>query len=144
MKPKRLGRELKSTSNLFSRNLENCEAFRYALELTSANAFILGFLARNSDIDIYQKTIEEKFSITKSTASKVLKLMEQNGLIERLIVPNDARLKKIVITEKGLNVSKSVRNGIDSVQEKAFKGFSQEEQDNLFSYLERIKENLKN
>lgn len=144
MKPKRLGRELKGVNNLFSRNVENCEAIRYVNELTSANAFVLGYLAKNQNVDIYQKTIEEKFSITKSTASKVLKLMEQNGLINRYSVQEDARLKKIAITDKGLAIHESVRNGLDFVEEKAFQEFTQEEKDQLFNFLERIKNNLKN
>lgn len=144
MKPKRIGRELKAISNLFSRNVENCPTFHYVYELTSANAFILGYLAKNQNDDIYQKTIEEKFSITKSTTSKVLKLMEQNGLIMRLNVEEDARLKKIVLTKKGQEAHESVKNGIDSVEEKAFKGFTEQEQEQLFAYLERVKLNLKN
>ena len=34
--------------------------------------------------------------------------MEQNGLILRVGVDNDARLKKIVLTEKGLAINESV------------------------------------
>lgn len=143
MKPKRLGREISAVKNLFTRNVENCETFRYLDSVTSANSFILGFLARHKDSDIYQKTIEDKFSITKSTTSKILKLMEQNGLIDRIGVDNDARLKKIILTEKGLAIHESVKNGLEQVEKKALDGFSQIEIDKLYSYLDRIKENLK-
>ena len=105
MKQKKLGGEISSIKNLFNRNVENSEVFRYVNMITSTNSFILGFLERHQDIDIYQKNIEEKFLITKSTTSKILKLMEQNGLIERIGVDSDARLKKIVLTEKGLGTT---------------------------------------
>lgn len=143
MKPKTLGGEISAVKNLFTRNVENCEAFRYVDSITSANSFILNFLARHQNVDIYQKNIEEKFLITKSTTSKILKLMEQNGLIERIGVENDARLKKIILTEKGLAIHESVKNGLDQVEKKALEGFNQNEIEILYSYFERIKENLK-
>ena len=86
---------------------------------------------------------EPDFSITKSTTSKVLKLMEQNGLINRLDVEEDARLKKIVLTEKGYAINESVRNVLEDVEKKALEGFTQEETEQLFSFLGRIRENLK-
>ena len=143
MKPKRIGREISCLKNLFSRNVENNETIRFVNEITSANIVILGFIAKNQNTDIYQKTIEENFSITKSTTSKILKLMEQNGLIKRLGVDGDARLKQIVLTEKGHAIYESVRNVLDDTEKKALDGFSEEEKEQLFSFLSRIKTNLK-
>ena len=143
MRQKRIGREVSCLKNLFSRNIENNDTVRFVNELTSANAHILRFLAKNQNTDIYQKTIEENFSITKSTTSKVLKLMEQNGLINRLGVDNDARLKKIILTEKGLAIHESIRNVLDDVEKKALDGFNEEEIEMLYSFIDRIKTNLK-
>ena len=67
---------------------------------TGGNAHIIMFLARNRDREIYQHTIEQKFCITRSTASRVLALMEKNGLIARESVAHDARCKRIVLTDK--------------------------------------------
>lgn len=143
MKPKRLGCEISAIKNLFNRNVENCESFKYATSVTSSNSFILGYLARHSNENVYQKDIEERFSITKSTTSKVLKLMEQNGLIERVDVKEDARLKKIILTEKGNAIHESVKFALDQIEIKALDGFSEEEKLQLFLYFDRIKENLK-
>ena len=143
MRQKRIGREVSCLKNLFSRNIENNETIRFVNEITSANAIILRFLAKNQHTDIYQKTIEENFSITKSTTSKILKLMEQNGLINRLGVDNDARLKKIILTEKGLAINESIRNVLDDVEKKALDGFNDEEIEMLYSFFDRIKTNLK-
>ena len=143
MRQKRIGREVSCLKNLFSRNIENNETIRFVNEITSANANILRFLAKNQNTDIYQKTIEENFSITKSTTSKILKLMEQNGLIKRLGVDNDARLKKIILTEKGLAINESVRNVLDDVEKRALDGFNEEEIELLYSFFDRIRTNLK-
>ncbi|SPU25488.1 MarR family transcriptional regulator [Bifidobacterium bifidum] len=58
------------------------------------------FLDRNRNREIYQHTIEQKFCITRSTASRVLALMEKKGLIARESVAHDARCKRIVLTDK--------------------------------------------
>ena len=71
-----------------------------AKETTGGNAHIIMFLARNRDREIYQHTIEQKFCITRSTASRVLALMEKKGLIARESVAHDARCKRIVLTDK--------------------------------------------
>ena len=69
--------------------------------------------------------------------------MEQNGLINRLGVDNDARLKKIILTEKGLAIHESIRNVLDDVEKKALDGFNEEEIEMLYSFFDRIKTNLK-
>ena len=71
-----------------------------ARETTGGNAHIIMFLARNRGREIYQHTIEQKFCITRSTASRVLTRMEHKGLIIRKPVARDARLKRIVLTPK--------------------------------------------
>ena len=65
-----------------------------ARETTGGNAHIIMFLARNRGREIYQHTIEQKFCITRSTASRVLALMEKKGLIARESVEHDARCKR--------------------------------------------------
>ena len=52
MKQKKLGGEISSIKNLFNRNVENSEVFRYVNMITSTNSFILGFLERHQDIDL--------------------------------------------------------------------------------------------
>ena len=47
--------------------------------------------------DTFQKDIESEFSINRSTTSEMLKLMCKKGMIQRVPVAHDARLKKISI-----------------------------------------------
>ncbi len=143
MKHKKLGCDVRSISNLLYRNVENEKPIEYKDCISGANSYILGYIIRNAENDIYQKNIEERFLITKSTTSKILTLMEKHELIQRISVDGDARLKKIVATPKGCLVHELVKNTIDNVEHKALDGFSEEEVDMLYSYFERIKENLK-
>ena len=109
---------------------------------TGGNARIIMFLARNRDRDIYQHTIEQKFCITRSTASRVLALMEKKGLIERVPVEHDARLKKIVLTDRAdAIVSILVENG-ERIETRLVDGFTDEERAALAGYVERMRANI--
>lgn len=144
MKNKKIGGEISQIKNLFSRVVENSDVIKCANKLTSSNSYILGFLYRHKHQDVFQKTIEETFMITKSTASQILKLMEQNGLISRIPVESDARLKKIILTENGEAIHSKIRNRLDEVEEIALNGFSENDKKKLFEYLDKVKTNLKN
>lgn len=74
------------------------------------------FLARNRGREIYQHTIEQKFCITRSTASRVLALMEKKGLIARESVEHDARCKRIVLTDKADAIVADLKANGDRVE----------------------------
>ncbi|HBM81626.1 MAG TPA: MarR family transcriptional regulator [Clostridiaceae bacterium] len=138
-----IGGEIRSLSNLLRRHAENSATFQYAKSVTGANGWIIAYIADNPDKDVFQKDLEEKFSTTRSTISKVIKLMEQKGLIERHGVSDDARLKKLVLTPKALALHQEIMNDIKNTEAILLNGFTQEEIDNLSSYIERMKNNLK-
>ena len=84
MNERTIGMQLRCLTNLIKRRVEGSASYQYAKSITGTNSWIIAFLAENKDRDIFQRDLEERFSITRSTASKVIKLMEQKGLIERL------------------------------------------------------------
>lgn len=113
-----------------------------AKETTGGNAHIIMFLARNRDREIYQHTIEQKFCITRSTASRVLALMEKKGLIARESVAHDARCKRIVLTDKADAIVADLKANGERVERLLVDGFTQTEQDALHDYVERMRANI--
>ena len=97
---RKLGFEIGRTSRLIKRILDNNSQKEYIDKVTGTHGWALGYFHRNRDKDIFQKDFEKEFDIRRSTASHILSLMEENGIITRESVPYDARLKKIVLTEK--------------------------------------------
>ena len=70
-------------------------------DLTTMQKHVLKFiLLETMHRDLYQKDVEEEFQVRKPTATGILKLMEKNGYIYRESARQDARLKRIVPTEK--------------------------------------------
>ncbi len=135
--------ELRSLSHLIYRFIENLPNKKLIESMTGTNGCIIGYLAENSDHDVFQKDIEKAFGITRSTASKVINLMEQKGLVERQSVSYDARLKKIVMTDKSKSISHLMADDMTLVESVLTEGFSPDEKKALCDYLKRMKQNLK-
>lgn len=137
-----VGRELHSLENLIRRYFEFSSHRKEVETITGNNGWIIGYLSENGDKDIYQKDIEDHFTITRSTVSKVLRLMEQKGLIQRQAVAHDARLKKIVLTDKAWKIYDFMREDGKKMEQTLTKGFTEEELKTLYSYIQRMKGNI--
>ena len=144
MEPYRVGLAIRKLNNQIRRYFEFSSHKREVEAVTGNNEWIIGYLNRNQDRDIFQRDIEQQFTITRSTASRVLSLMEKKGLIERQSVAHDARLKKITLTEKAKDISAIMRHDADEMERQLIKGFSEEEIKTLCTYIERMKANLLN
>lgn len=138
-----VGKELRSLNNLILRHFENSPQRKQIETVTGTNGWIIVYLSRNRDKDIFQKDLETQFGITRSTASKVLNLMERKGLVQREKVARDARLKKIVLTQKALELSDMMNKGAAYFERKLTNGLTEDEQDTLLDYIQRMKNNLK-
>ncbi len=139
---KQIGFELRSLNNLIMRKIENSYETGQIDSITGTNGWIIGFLTINADKEIYQKDLEEQFSITRSTASKVLILMEKKGLIERSGVPHDARLKKLTLTEKARKISELMIANANQFENTLTKGFTEEELEYLYNFIQRMRNNI--
>ncbi len=127
-KYRHVGYLAKTVSNLVNRRIQARVAEVEKIEGISArHGWVLGYLIRNKDKEIYQKDIEKEFDITKSTVTAILKNMEKNGHIERKFVEGDARLRQIVITEKGEMVHQIFFDNIMSVEDEINSLLTEEE-----------------
>lgn len=139
---RRVGRELHRLNNRIRRRMETLHSNAPFMDITGNNARIICYLYDHQEQDIYQKDLEASFGITRSTASKVLQLMEQKELIRRLPVSQDARLKKLVLTERSLELHRLMRQNADKTEQHLLSGFTPEEETQLLSYLDRMLHNL--
>ena len=137
-----IGQELRSLNNMIRRYFQFSCHKKEIETITGNNGWIIGYLAENAGRDIYQKDLEDHFTITRSTASKVLNLMERKGLIQRQAVAQDARLKKIVLTEKAWKFKQLMREDAERMERTLIGGFTEKEVEELYSYLQRMKANI--
>ena len=143
MEQRHLGRELHRLDNGIRRFLcKNSAAIKSKDEVTGTNLRIIRFLKNNEHRDIYQKDVEKEFGITRSTASRVLVLMEEKGLVKRLSVDHDARLKKLVLTEKSARMGEAMYQVGEKTDMQLLQGFSDEEKEQLHRLLVRLYSNI--
>lgn len=142
MEDRRIGSHLKALGNIMKRYFDHASTIKYAKSLTGENTFIIRYLAEHEDEPIFQKDIEKRFSITRSTTSKVLSLMEEKHLVKRLPVEGDKRLRRIVLTDEARKLNAKITEEIDAFEATMKKGFTEEEVEQFLAYVERIKHNL--
>ena len=137
---KHIGRKINILSHKIKRRIGKV-SLEYGI--SSMQAKILGYIFHQAPKrDIFQKTIEEEFDIRLSSVTSVLSLMEKNGLIERVSVCEDARLKKIILTDKGIEVHKSVYKEIEIVESIIYDSLSKEELELFSEILERLSKKI--
>lgn len=141
---KALGLELRKISNLSYRFFEQCTNHRLVDEITGANGWIIGFIgSRNEEgHEVYQRDVEAKLGVTRSTASKVINLMVQKGLIVQKSVQEDKRLKSLVLTPRGQKIKQLIDEDHRLFENTLRQAVTAEELETLFTLLDRIKQQI--
>ena len=140
-----LGIRLRKLNNAIRRYLDHNSAIMRELDnLTCSNKWIMGYLfeAEEEGRDVFQRDLEQNFGITRSTVSKVLKLLEKKELIKRESVSHDARLKKLVLTEKSRELGREMRREAEEMDKRLRSGFSPEEIELMCSFIKRMQNNI--
>ena len=139
-----IGIELRKLSNLTCRYFEQQTNKKTVDDITGTNGWIIGYIAyqESKGQPVYQRDLETRFGVTRSTASKVVSLMMQKGLIEQQSVAEDRRLRRLALTPRAEEVKRLMDEDYDRFESTLRRGFSEGELQTLFSLLERLKENL--
>ena len=144
MKEKFVGFRIIHASHQIKRAINHLKSIEKMEDLTGTQGKIIGYLVRNLDKDIFQKDIEDEFSIRRSTATGILQLMEKNDLVRRVPTLTDKRLKKIILTEKSLEINKSFSRVLEKMEKDIEMGLTPEEIAVFFNIMEKIQYNINN
>lgn len=137
-----VGFEIRVLSNLIYRRINQMSA-QEGETLTANQDWVLHFLIQSQGRDIMQRDIEKEFSIRRSTASRTLRLMERNGYIRREPVSYDARMKKLVVTEKGAEARERMIDRLNRFEAELQSGISRDELNQLTRTIRKLEENIK-
>ena len=111
--------------------------------ITGAKGNILNYILLESEKhNVYQKDIEKEFGLRPSTATEVLKNLEEEELIVRIQDEEDGRYKKIVFTDKAEKIRGALRGEIEKTEELLLKGITPEEQEIFMKITAKMLENL--
>ncbi len=120
-----------------------CDRNASEMGLTGTQGRVLCYIFITSQWqDIYQRDIEDVFEIRRSTATGILQLLERDGYIERVSVPTDARLKKIVLTDKAKELQTLVVQETERAEQMLKTGLSEDEVNAYIRLTDRICNNI--
>ena len=111
------------------------------LDLTSTQAFLLGYLSHHSDAPVYAGDIGRDFGLRHPTVSGLLSRMEQKGFI-RYEADEDHRRKRIVLTERALAVHEQILEQIHATNMLATANLTKDEVATLHRLLDQVYANL--
>ncbi len=137
---KKISREMVSLDNTIKRYLEASKVSFNKISCT--NIWILAFIAENSDRDIFQRDIECFLSVTRSTASRVVDLMVQKGLLVKSSVSTDARLKKLTLTDKSCAIVSELKEMDDELNTTLREGIDEADLEIFYKCIDKMKSNL--
>ncbi|MDY3619480.1 MarR family winged helix-turn-helix transcriptional regulator [Agathobaculum sp.] len=139
----RIGAELGMLNNLLKRQMACMMAGSDVDCITGMQSMVLHYLIQSEGQgDRFQRDIETQFAMRRSTATGILQLMEQHGLLYREQTAHDARLKRLVLTEKARALNAEIHKGLEKTEALMREGVSEAEIATWFAVCGKIRENL--
>ena len=140
MKEMETGKMINRISNRLRRRSKKSQE---TIGITGARGNILDYILLESEKhNFYQKDIEKEFGLRPSTATEVLKNLEDEELIVRIPDEEDARFKKIVFTDKAEKIKSILRQEIERTEEILLRGITPEEKEIFLKITEKMLKNL--
>ena len=118
--------------NHLSKNIRyaaNSAAELTAEGITGEQCRLMSYIRRRTSKGecVYQKDIECVFGVKRSSVASILGNMEKSGFIKRSIDDSDGRLKRVVLTEKGVMLEKKLYENIIRIEQTLSNGMTEEE-----------------
>lgn len=139
----RIGAELGMLNNLIKRQMACMMAGSDIGCITGMQSMILHYLIQSEGQgDRFQRDIETQFAMRRSTATGILQLMEQHGLITREQTAHDARLKRLKLTDKARALNAEIHKGLEQTEALMRQGVTEQELATWFAVCGKIRANL--
>lgn len=134
--------QLMSIMNQLHRLALNTPPDAFAPGMTMPQLATVATLTFMEGQDVYQRDLETIFKLRRSTVSSMTTTLERKGYLTRVPVPEDARLKKLVLTDAGQAIGAHVYDVFSHLNDLMIAGLTQEELSSFGSILDKIAGNL--
>lgn len=111
------------------------------MELTCSQGHVMGYVM-NQKTAPCPRDVEEAFGLSHPTVSGLLARLEKKGFLELIPDEKDRRCKRIRVLPKGRECMDRLHAGICETEEKLVEGFTAQEQEIFFQFLDRAIRNL--
>jgi len=124
------------TTGIVLRALANKIYAERGLEITSEQYLILSIIIDNKEL--YQRQLSEITLKDRANISRIVHILEEKGLVERIISSNGRQIYKLKATEKGVATKNKISPAVKEIIKIATKDISNEELENCLTTLDKI------
>ena len=137
----RIGVEVHKADRVIGRCLSNRVKAAGIDEVTIVHGWVIRYLYERRSEDVFQKDLEQHFSVGRSSVTNTIKLMEKKGFICRESVTRDARLKKVSLTDKGIQTHEEMTKITEQMDDFLLRGVGKEDLKIFLGVIRKIREN---
>lgn len=137
-----IGFQIHTLSHLIRHTVNQMAFSEEEVPASGIQGRIIGYLYENRGRDVFQRDIQSQFSIRRSTVTGTLQLMEKNDLVIRRPVEWDARLKKLELTPKALELHEHIVRGIRRMEETLASTLTPEEKETFILLCGKVRDGL--
>ena len=112
-----------------------------SLSIGHAQIATIMYVSRHEGVSQFE--LAKYLHLDKSSITSQIRLMEQNGYIQRTPAENDARVMQISLTDKTKEILPQLKAVFADWTDTLLDGFSEAEQEELFQYLQRMQFNAR-
>lgn len=112
-------------------------------DITFTQLRVVLLLSYNQDKIYSLKELEEIFNVSQQTMAGIIKRLELKRLVENVKNPNDRRIKKVKITEKGKILAKKTEDKMFENENMLCNCLDEEEREIFCKLLKKIYNSLK-
>lgn len=141
-KKRRIGMEIRRLNSMLAHNMSAHVKAEGIDEITLMHGWIIRYLYDNREREVFQKDIEKYFKVSRSSVTGVIQVMEKKGYLRRESVDRDARLKKVILTDRGIHTHEAIESLIDCLNTRTMEGISDEELEIFFRVIQKLEANL--
>lgn len=109
--------------------------------LTLAQARVILFLCECPDKKVTQKELEDYLQVSHPTTVTIIKSMESKKMVETFFDDEDRRMKNVKLIWGNEEIYNELRQNAENIEIRLLTGFSEEEKEQFFSFLNRAYKN---
>jgi len=110
--------------------------------LTQQQANVINYLYNHPDRDIYQKDIAAHLALKNSSVTSLIANLEKNGFLTKVPDPDDARHKKIVLTDRAFSEHLVCLDYVNAIEDRMTTGMTPQELELFHDLLRRAIGNI--
>jgi len=110
------------------------------LDINFNQSILLVNIGRNPGLN--QNQLKELLNLDKTSISKILRILEERGLLNKQLNINDKRYYQIYLSQKGEVLLLEIRAVLSKIWDEHLQGVSPKEKDLFLIVLDRILENI--